>query len=108
MNKLKPKSLIYYDFYEMNDIVKKELGYDLRNCGKYFYPNQDKTPYLDFWHWQLDNCFDRLSNDTYCHLYIGLDFDTITVWQMEIQKTWNWLFRDIADEGGHVWVWVSW
>lgn len=140
------------DFLSMRDDVEAKLGFDIRDCGKHFYPEtgnftdwhkkkrlpkkdpdgkapncsqiwfseyQDDirakrwldTPYLDFWHFQLDNCFldpDLIRNGTSVHLYVGKPFGDWMEWQIEIQNAWNELFGSLADENGYVEVWLSW
>jgi hypothetical protein len=109
MNELKKYTMTYYNFFEMDKMVKEKLSFNTRDCGKYYYPNELKPPYLDFWHWQCDNCFFRpVFNDTYNKLYIGLEKQNITFWQLDIQKIWNELFKHLADESGYINIWISW
>lgn len=155
---IKQRTLNYYDFHEMRDLVDKELGIDQRNCGKLFFPETKSfdewyesknyspldeegkksgssqiwfaefkeaiasgeigdTPYCDYWHFQLDWCFmPEISNGCYVQLYVGADFHwahqesvlDIKPWQWEVQKVWNKLFGDLADEEGYVDVHVWW
>lgn len=70
------------------------------------------TPYLDFWHWQMDNCFSsELSNDSYNTFYVGDDInhfsDKPKEWQLEIQRVYKDLFFDISKDG-YIEVSVSW
>lgn len=77
------------------------------DTGKFF-----ETPYMDFWHWQIDNTVgDHFANDTYSTVYVGLsDYmkSKAKPWQWEIQKVWHDTYKDIADDGGTVSIWVSW
>jgi len=41
------KTMEYYLFYDLNDEVEKSLGFDIRDCGKHFYPD---TTSFDQWH----------------------------------------------------------
>ena len=41
------KSKSFYDFYELTELVDKELGFDQRDAGKHFYPD---TYSFDKWH----------------------------------------------------------
>lgn len=113
-SKLQPTTLEYYDFIEMTKIVKDKLGFDTRNCGKHFHPNDKKPPYMDFWHWQLDNCFGvNVQNDSHNRLYVGMDqnewgFSKKTEqWQLVIQKVWMDLFYEISNNGW-INVYISW
>lgn len=105
---IKAQTLTYYDFFEMQDLVEEKIGHDLRDLGKYFHPEASSPPYMDFWHWQVDHgFFDKLQNDSICQLYIGVD-EFEESWQLEIQKIWYELFKDVADEYDIIWVWVCW
>ena len=50
-----------------------------------------ETPYMDFWHWQLDNCVgERFSNDAYSTICVSMNCGTWVdkkpePWQTEIQ-----------------------
>ena len=62
------------------------------------------TPYLDFWHFQLEKLFiNEVSNDSMNGLYVGLDEAEwqcdFEPWQLEIQKVYHELFYDISDHG---------
>ena len=39
MTKLKEQTHKYYDYFEMQKMVEKKLGYEIRDCGKHFHPN---------------------------------------------------------------------
>jgi hypothetical protein len=69
-----------------------------------------ETPYLDFWHWQLDNCFmGEVSNDSNAMLSIHPNKAYKSEhWQLEIQNTWYEMFKHIADSDGDINVFVSW
>ena len=71
-----------------------------------------RTPYCDFWHWQLDNMFvTNFSNDSYTILNLKLSEYTITkmkVWQLEIFRIWKETFKHISNDDGKINVWVSW
>ncbi len=147
VTKMKQYILKYYNFYELNDKVDDELGFNSRHCGKHFYPDSGtfdewcdskgygkvdsegknrsssniwfkeyeedaewkQVPYMDFWHWQLESCFlNDVRNDNYNKLYVGLDEFRGADWQLKIQKTWNKLFKNIANEEGYIDVWISW
>ena len=72
----------------------------------------DETPYMDFWHWQMDNCVgDDFRNDTYSSVYVGMDpsyLENAEDWQKEIQQVWNDEFKHLANEYGWIKIWVSW
>ncbi len=112
--KLQPRTLEYYEFFEMTKLDNDILGFKTRDCGKHFHPNKENPPYMDFWHWQVDNCFgNNVQNDSHNRLYIGLDqnewsFSTETLqWQLIIQKAWMDLFYSIS-ENGWINVYMSW
>lgn len=69
-----------------------------------------ETPYLDFWHWQLENCMnDGFHNDSCGYVIISMECaEEAEDWQKEIQQVWHDTFIDIADEDGCVEVWISW
>jgi hypothetical protein len=103
LNKLKIKdregkhfnsSQIYYSWYKM-DIIN----------GKWI-----DTPYCDFWHWMLDNCFNNnvFRNDTNQRLYLGNEVDFDHDWQRVIYKVWQDTYKHLADEDGFIDVFVSW
>jgi len=84
----------------------KEYGKDCQN-GKW-----KDTPYLDFWHFQIDNLFMYdVSNDSMNSLYVGIDdpdWDCkFEPWQLEIQKVYHELFYDLS-VGGWIEVHLSW
>ena len=68
------------------------------------------TPYMDFWHWQMDNCIgDDFSNDSYSTINIHPNIaKNAEDWQKEIQQVWYDTFKDIANEDGEVPIWVCW
>lgn len=71
----------------------------------------EEVPYLDFWHWQLENTFgENFSNDSYCQVSVGIDFikDDTPNWIREIQQVWHDTFISIADEDECVDIWVCW
>lgn len=140
------------DFSTIQEVVASQLGFDIRDCGKHFYPETGKfadwhkkkrypkkdpdgkapncsqiwfkeymdevqngtwldTPYLDFWHFQLDNCIDdveNFKNDSINRLYVGKPFKHWQPWQCTIQEKWNELFGSSADDDGYIDVWFSW
>jgi len=69
-----------------------------------------ETPYMDFWHWQLDNCMNNgFCNDSYGYVNISMwCADEAEDWQKEIQQVWHDTFKDIADEEGIVEIQISW
>lgn len=69
-----------------------------------------ETPYLDFWHFQIENCFnDDFRNDSYGTVNIGMEIvEDAEPWQKEIQKVWNNTFKELADKNDIVDVWISW
>lgn len=87
-------------------IFLDEYTKDIKD-GKWF-----DTPYLNFWHWQIERCLpDNFCNDSFSEIYVGIDgylFNEATKWQMDIQKVWNELFSDIANDYGYVKIKVSW
>ena len=140
MNKVKSYTKTFYDFIEMKALVNEKLGYDQRNVGKYLFPNgadfeawyairgkeqygdknfakerydsseYERTPYLDFWHWQLDNCCsDSFANDSYSSFSINPELaEDEQEWIKNIQNMWYETFKDIADEDGNIDIWVCW
>ena len=58
LKKPKKQSKEYWDYDEVAKYVSKKLGYDLRDvAGKYKgkHANYEEIPYLDFWHWLIEN-----------------------------------------------------
>jgi hypothetical protein len=68
------------------------------------------VPYLDFWHWQLDNAVNRdFRNDSFGYVNISLELTKDAEdWQKYIQKVWYETFKEIADEDGYIDIWISW
>lgn len=140
MEKITSYNKTFYDFIEMKNLINEKLGYDQRNVGKYLFPNgaefeewyeirgeerykdkslakqmydsssYERTPYLDFWHWQLKNCCsDSFRNDSYTKFCISKELaEDEPKWIQDIQNMWYNTFKDIADEDGVIYIWVSW
>lgn len=76
MNKPKQKTRKYYDYHECAEYISKKYfqGRDLRDFGgKYGKKKVDeKTPYLDFWHWLLG--FGDIHHNG-CFIYMPPAFD---------------------------------
>ncbi len=116
--KLKPvPAMVAYDFIDMTREVEKVLGFDQRSAHTHYHKKGEylDQSYMDFYHWQLDHTLSHdFCNDSYSTIYVGMDLDVyieadkIEPWHVEIQQVWNDLYKDIADEGGHVNIWVSW
>lgn len=69
---------------------------------------RDKTPYRDFWHYQLD-LFHNFSNDNYFWYPLVYALENAEEdWQKEIAQMWIDEFGQFANEEGEVYVWVSW
>lgn len=68
------------------------------------------TPYLDFWHFQIENCVnDDFRNDSYGFVDISLEcVEEAEEWQKEIQKVWYETFKNYADEDGIIDIRISW
>lgn len=48
----------HYDYHECIEYIEKKNGYETRE-----YPKRGSKPYLDFWHWVLENA--EISNGCY-------------------------------------------
>lgn len=70
----------------------------------------EETPYMDFWHWQVDQCVnDNFHNDSYGWVNISIECaEDAEDWQKEIQKVWYETFKDITDEYGRIDIWICW
>lgn len=92
--KYRNSSTIWFSEYK-NDIVNKKWN---------------ETPYLDFWHWQIDNCVhENFRNDSFSKVSISMDLaKDAENWQKDIQKIWYETFKHLADEHGDIDIWVSW
>lgn len=90
---------------EKNYGKNKKIAQEVYNMA-YF----DKIPYLDFWHWQIENCCDEsFSNDSYSKFCISPELaESEPEWIQNIQNVWYETFKDIADEDGYIDIWVCW
>ena len=71
----------------------------------------DETPYMDFWHWQIDHCVDERTfrNDVFSSFSISMECaEDAEDWQKEIQQVWHDTFKHLADDEGDINIWVSW
>lgn len=116
--------VIRYDFHEMKSLVELRMKSDYRGCIKYMRhhgiipPKETRNqedPYLDFWHWQLENVFrTEVRNDSVNTLYIGTDPKKFKEgkgakeWQMHIQEIWYDMFKHLADKHDKIKVEVWW
>ena len=99
-----------YDFFEMSKKVDEVLNFKQRDAHHHF-----GGEYKDFWHWQLENYFSEMRNDSFQTLNVSLDENYIGTiandpddWRYKIQKVYNELFTEYADKEGNIDVWVSW
>lgn len=89
----KGSSQIFYKIY-LEDIVKGKVK---------------ETPYCDFWHWMVDNCFGgEFRNDSVQRLYLGNVVTFTEEWQKVVYKVWQDTYKDLCDEDGYLEVNVCW
>lgn len=71
---------------------------------------EEIVPYLDYWHWMLDNNFDNVSNG--CNQYWGvmgiLESETTPKWVKEITQLVYDEFKEYLDEDGGFEVYIWW
>ncbi len=111
--KPKKKKKEYYDYLEVRDYLQDKYGYDERDyAGKYAKkkgietPEGEPTPYLDFWHWVVDNY------DIHNGCYITFSSDRLEEiceekngWIKEIYKRY---IDEFADKNGELLMYVWW
>lgn len=100
-----------YDYHELVHYIENKIQKDLRDYGNRYgrYTNgvgNKEAPYLDFWHWMLD---DYMEIHNGCFSYVPLDAFTDGVpegkeWVAEILEH----FKEFADENGELDVWIEW
>lgn len=84
------------------------------NCGQFEKWKKDKgygdIPYLDYWHWLMERCFQEVSNgsDNYFNVKEIIDDAETPEWVREItQKIYD-EFKDSLDKNGGLEVHIEW
>ena len=114
-----PETGTFDDWHKANNLKVKDGDGNHKNSSQIYFcwyqsdiasGKWKDTPYCDFWHWMLDNCFDaNFRNDTEQHLYLGnLRITFHHKWQKEIYKVWQSVYGHLCDEHGYIEVHVSW
>ena len=103
---LKLHTLHYYDWSDIEYRLNIILGKNIRDYGNW---NSDrKNPYLDFWHWWIDND-PSIGNNTY--LFYSFEFEEDFLkdqpeWIVEIYNTFKSLFsKEEIENGIHIHYW---
>jgi len=107
-----PQTISFKEWHKSKKYPKKDSEGKNMGSSKIWYKEYQEeirkglfkeVPYLDFWHWQIDNCFlENVYNDSYNSLYVGLEEDTVgkmTFWQKEIQEKYYELFYHLSKDG---------
>ncbi|MBI1968775.1 hypothetical protein HYS49_02595 [Candidatus Woesearchaeota archaeon] len=73
-------------------------------------PTPDTIPYLDYWHWLLNNHFFEVHNGevVYWHVQEILDTEDAPVWVKEITQRIHDEFKEQLDEAGGLEVLIEW
>lgn len=73
-------------------------------------PLPPSPPYLDFWHWMINNAFYEVSNGTadYWNVIEILENEETPDWVKEITQLVYDEFIDELDDDGGLEVWISW
>jgi len=114
-----PNTGDFYDWHKMKKYPNHDSEGKYLNSSQIWFAEYQKeisegkwkdTPYMDFWHWQLKNCVNEdFKNDSYGYVSINPECaKNAKSWQKEIQQVWYETFKDIADENGHINIWISW
>lgn len=108
MNKPKKHAKYAYDYHELADYVGEKLGHNLRDYAEKFEGecHDFSHPYLDFWHWLID----QVDIHNGCYIYIPVNhFLEVPAtedkkWISEILDA----FKEFQNKKGEVYCWVSW
>lgn len=95
--------------------TKKQYDADFKLINEHYerFKNWCKTnpepPYLNYWHWLLDNCFSEIRNGCSSYLNIKeiLEGDS-PEWVKKITQFIYNEFKDYLDDGGGLEVWIEW
>ena len=71
----------------------------------------EKVPYLDFWHWLLEECFFECHNGCYESLPVKSTVDKVQEAPDWVKTIFGYLeteFGEDADEDGYISVWIEW
>jgi len=107
MKKPTKHSKEYYNYNKCRNYLEKKYKYKERDFANK-YPNKKKPyeedeskPYLDFWHWVVDN-YDIHNG---CFITFDKNFQPEEDWQKEI---YNHYIEEFGNENGEVELYVSW
>ncbi len=117
MNKPLPKTRTMMDFHEMIHFVEKKYKIDVRDYAGKFKETKsvsDDKPYLDYWHWMIENHFYEVNNG--CDMYwniLGIlgkneDYEEGPDWVKEITQLVYDEFKDNLDSDGGLMVHIEW
>lgn len=104
LDKPKKKSRSYYDYIQCRDYLQAKYNYLERDyAGKFANGKLNGKPYLDFWHWVLDN--HEVHNG--CEiLFSKEELETIEKpWVKEIYQRY---IDEFADKKGELTLYVWW
>ena len=64
------KANIYYDYDDMVNIIEDKYKFKVRDYHDFKFPNLNKIdrPFMDFWHFMIDEYFTDIRNGSLCHL----------------------------------------
>lgn len=112
-----------YDFFELNNIIQHDLGFNTRGCENNHIPKNEYVvgenyyEYCDYWHYQLYAVFRRkVRNDSANSIYVGtkegINYKKVKInpndWQKMILEKWNKLLYPLADENGWIKIVIWW
>lgn len=117
---LYPNSGSFFDWHNSKNYGEYDFEGKYKNVSKSWCEEykQDiknglwkETPNMDFYTWQLENCFD---NNTfpmplnYTFLNIGLEIVAEEAqWIQDIQKVWYETFKDLANDNNEIYIFVT-
>lgn len=111
-----------FNYNQVIDYIEDKHGINVRDyAGRHstgIY--DDSKPYLDFWHWILEETSNSIHNE--CYAYIPVDYkksgefwgydindeERFPYWVKEILDIIHAEFSDGLDEEGNMYVWIEW
>jgi hypothetical protein len=114
MNKPTKRTREYWDYYEIILYIEEKYEINTRNyAGKFATADFQDKPYLDFWHWILENDGSEVHNGSFFSLQIqqnrcDWDEESYPSWVREILALIDKEFGGDVDENGYLEMWVEW
>jgi len=109
------KTQVVPDMLDYHEVIKYiEQKYNIETRGYVEAKSKEKKrnrPYLDYWHWLLDNAFSEMGNPSSQNIPIYNilnDEGWAPEWVKEITTIIDKEFHKDLEDGGELQVWVSW